>query len=176
MNRLGRILLQPPGLPTTGRILLQSPTLPTVAAVRTHLGYIPFEGRMTIPQTNQVKFFQQIKLANNQPVKKITYTFDPMTMNCHSLRNFMFFWNTTRVKKTNLKMISKVEIVDDRRDPTVVFNLNDGRDLEIRTANLTELEIATVVNTYLLPLVKEEEAVVVTKSEKAAAGGKKKKK
>jgi len=163
MNRLAKILLQPPALPTVG-------------AVRTHLGYIPFEGRKSAPPTNQVKFFQQIKLANNQPVKKVTYTFDPMTMNCHSLRNFMFFWNTKQVKKTNLKMISKIDIVDDRRDPTIVFNLNDGRDLEIRTGNLTELEIVTVVNTYLLPLVKEEEAVVVTKSEKAAAGGKKKKK
>lgn len=160
MNRLGRMLLQPPGLPT-------------VAAVRTHLGYIPFEGRRAAPPCNQVKFFQQMNLANNQPVKKVTYTFDPMTMNCHSLRNFMFFWNTVKIKRTNVKLLTKVDIVDDRREPTIVWNLHDGRDLEIRTGNLTELEIATVVNTYLLPLVKEVEAVTVTKSEKVAAGGKK---
>ena len=71
-------------------------------------------------------------------------------------------------------MLQSTKIVDDRSEPTVVMNLNDGRDLEvrtismmprllllltdaslqIRTGHLTELEIATVVNTYLLPLVK----------------------
>jgi len=66
--------------------------------------------------------------------------------------------------------------VDDRRDPTILMNLNDGRDLEIRTANLTELEISTVVNTYLLPLVKEEELAIVTKSEKTSKQGGKGKK
>ena len=60
-----------------------------------------------------------------------TYTFDPMTENCHSLRNFMFFWNTKKVRKTNLKMATKVTVVDDRSEPTILMNLNDGRDLEV---------------------------------------------
>merc|ERR1712173_399864 len=108
------------------------------------------------------------KKANMQPVTKATYTFDPMTENCHSLRNFMFFWNTKKVRKTNLKIATKVTVVDDRSEPTILMNLNDGRDLEIRCGNLTELEIATVVNHYLLPLVKEEEKATLTKSEKGA--------
>ena len=105
-----------------------------------------------------------------------TYTFDPMTENCHSLRNFMFFWNTKKIRRTNLKLATKVSVVDDRSEPTILMNLNDGRDLEvsvlekfslrllfemlsmsgvqIRCGNLTELEIASVVNHYLLPLVK----------------------
>lgn len=157
-------------------MLLQSPYLPGVVSVRTHLGYIPFEGRLSSTPNNLQKFYQQISMANLQPVKKVTYTFDPMTMNCHTLRNFMFFWNIPKVKKTNLKVLTKVEIVDDRRDPTILMNLNDGRDLEIRTANLTELEISTVVNTYLLPLVKEEELATVTKSEKTSKQGGKGKK
>merc|ERR1712071_700764 len=110
-----------------------------------------------------------------QPCKKVTYTFDPMTMNCHSIKNFMFFWNTKKVARTNVKLLSQIKVVDDRREPTILMDLNDGRNLEIRTGNLTELEIATVVNTYLLPLVKEEEVAKVTKAEKGAgAGGAKK--
>ena len=54
-----------------------------------------------------------------------------MTENCHSLRNFMFFWNTKKVRKTNLKMATKVTVVDDRSEPTILMNLNDGRDLEV---------------------------------------------
>merc|ERR1712059_73655 len=133
-------------------------------------GYIPFEGRMGMHPSNEMKFHLEMRNSNLQPVKKVTYTFDPMTQNCHTLRNFMFFLNTKKVKKTNLKMVSKVEIVDDRRDPTILMNLADGRDLEIRTGNLTELEISIIVNTYLLPLVKEDEVETVTKSEKKASG------
>merc|ERR1712113_755742 len=84
---------------------------------------------------------------------------------------FMFFWNTKKVRKTNLKMATKVTVVDDRSEPTILMNLNDGRDLEIRCGNLTELEIATVVNHYLLPLVKEEEKATLTKSEKVLDRG-----
>merc|ERR1712192_316723 len=54
-------------------------------------------------------------------------------------------------------MATKVSVVDDRSEPTILMNLNDGRDLEIRCGNLTELEIAMVVNHYLLPLVKEQD-------------------
>lgn len=150
---------------------LLSPRPPLLVSVRTHLGYIPFEGRKAPPPNNIKKFTMQLYEANMQPVNKVTYTFDPMTTNCHTLRNFMFFWNTKKIKRTNLKMIQKISIVDDRREPTILMSLSDGRDLEIRTGNLTELEIASVVNTYLLPLVKDEEVTKVTKAEKGAGAG-----
>ena len=37
----------------------------------------------------------------------------------------------TQVKRTNLKMLSSVKIVDDRSEPTILMALNDGRDLEV---------------------------------------------
>ena len=74
------------------------PRAPLATAVRTHLGYIPFEGRLSKPPTNVVKFTMELARANLQPVTKATYTFDPMTTNSHSLRNFMFFWNTKKVR------------------------------------------------------------------------------
>merc|ERR1712142_1104168 len=123
---------------------------PLKTLVRTHLGYIPFEGRLGRRPTNWSKFYAE-------------------------LRNVMFMWNSKKVRATNIKMIVKTEIVDDRRDPIITFDLNDGRQLEIRTGNLTELEIATVVNSYLLPLVKEEELSEVV-SKGAKAGGKTSKK
>lgn len=149
---------------------------PLKTLVRTHLGYIPFEGRLGRRPTNITKFYEEHRNTNLQPVSKITYTFDPIKENYHSLRNFMFMWNSKKVRATNVKTIVKTEIVDDRRDPKITFDLNDGRQLEIRTGNLTELEIATIVNSYLLPLVKEEVASEVVSKGAKAAGGKTSKK
>lgn len=45
--------------------------------------------------------------------------------------------------------------------------------MQVKTGNLTLLEVATVVNHYLLPLVKEvEETESVSKGAAKAAGGK----
>ena len=114
------------------KMFLKSVT-PLVTSVRTHLGYVPFEGRLGYQlQTNAQKFYSEHKKANLQPVAKVTYTFDPMTNNWNSLRNFMFFWQTKKVKATAPKLITKTEVVDDRREPRILFNLNDGREFEVR--------------------------------------------
>ena len=53
----------------------------------------------------------------------------------------------------------------------------DKTCFQVKTGNLTDLEIATVVNHYLLPLVKEvEEVETVSKGAAKAAGGAKGKK
>lgn len=112
-------------------MFLKSST-PLKTLVRTHLGYIPFEGRLGPQLNNNQKFLLEQKKANLQPVTKVTYTFDPMKENYHSLRNFMFFWNTKKVKATNIKLITQTKIVDDRSDPKIIFELNDGRHLEVK--------------------------------------------
>ena len=113
------------------KMFLKSVT-PLVTSVRTHLGYIPYEGRLGYQlQTNAQKFYSEHKKANLQPVAKVTYTFDPMTSNWNSLRNFMFFWQTKKVRATAPKLITKTKVVDDRREPTILFNLTDGRELEV---------------------------------------------
>jgi len=146
----------------------------SLTQVRHHLGYLPFEGRLGRYPTYQTKFSEEVRRVNLQPVDKITYTFDPLTSEYFSLRNVMFFLSTKKVKATNVKTIYKTNILDDRSPPNVKFDLNDGRQLEIRTGNLTDLEIVSTVNNYVLPLVKEvEEVVVETKAAKGAgAGGK----
>ena len=104
---------------------------PLRTIVRTHLGYIPFEGRLAPRPTKWSKFYEEHRNTNLQPVSKITYTFDPIKENYHSLRNFMFMWNSKKVRATNVKTIVKTEIVDDRQDPKITFDLNDGRQLEV---------------------------------------------
>ena len=42
-----------------------------LASVRTHLGYIPFEGRTAAPPNQMVKFTLELKKANMQPVTKV---------------------------------------------------------------------------------------------------------
>ena len=55
---------------TTLRPLL-SARAPMLASVRTHLGYIPFEGRTAAPPNQMVKFTLELKKANMQPVTKV---------------------------------------------------------------------------------------------------------
>lgn len=153
--------------------LLRPSAPPTLSSVRTHLGYIPFEGRIGRKLSNKELFLHELKKANIQPVKKVTYSFDPIRSDYQSIRNFMFFWNKPKVLETNIKLLVKTEILDNRREPVISFELNDGRTLEVRTSALTELEIARVVNHYLLPLVKEEEAAVETKASKQGKKGRK---
>lgn len=163
------MLSLPPSLARSIR-LVQPARTPLLITVRTHLGYIPFEGRVGRRLSNSEKFYIEAKRANLQPVKKVTYSFDPVREDHHSIRNFMYWWNNPKVLATNNKLLIKTEVVDDRREPKILFDLVDGRQLEIRTALLSALEIATVTNQYLLPLVKEEVVAVETKSAKAAAG------
>jgi len=146
-----------------------------VTQVRHHLGYIPFEGRLGAYPTEKVKLSLELGRTNLQPVNKINYVFDPFTEDHYSLRNYMYHINGRKRKETNRKCIHKTTILDDRSSPYIQLDLSDGRQLELRTGNLTVREIASIVNNYVLPLVKEEEVgEAATKAAKGAgAGGKK---
>lgn len=136
------------------------------------MGYIPFEGRLAPYPTDKSKFHSEINRVNLQPVNKITYSFDPFTLDHYSLRVYMYFLNAKKPKATGVKTIHKTNILDDRSSPNIKFDLNDGRQLEVKTGNLSELEIASIVNNYVLPLVKDDVDVVVeTKASKGAAKG-----
>ena len=43
----------------------------------------------------------------------------------------MYYWQQKKVRATNLKLLIKTEILDDRSDPKILFDLNDGRQLEV---------------------------------------------
>jgi len=145
---------------------------PVYISVRTHMGYIPASGRIGRVPLKDEQTLLEFRKLDVQPVKKATFTFDPMLANYHSIRNVMYFFNKPKVLEGNVKIIVKTEIVDDRREPTINLDLNDGRTLEIKTGNLNELEIIRVINYYLLPLVTEEKAAAETKSAKGGGGKK----
>eukprot|EP00088_Acartia_fossae_P003373 TRINITY_DN11418_c0_g1_i11.p2 TRINITY_DN11418_c0_g1~~TRINITY_DN11418_c0_g1_i11.p2 ORF type:complete len:181 (-),score=41.22 TRINITY_DN11418_c0_g1_i11:1957-2499(-) len=152
---------------------------PVHISARTHLGYIPFSGRKGRMITNHETFLLETRKINLQPVKKATFCFDPIREDFQSIRNFLYFFNRPKVLDTNIKIVIKTDIVDDRREPMITLDLDDGRTLEIKTGNLTELDILRVMNYYVLPLVKEEQKSTETKSAKSKGGGaagKKKKK
>jgi len=167
LSRVVPNLTSTPGLTSSVCSNLQSPLL---ISARTHLGYIPFQGRMGRVLSNNEKFIIEMRRVNLQPIKKATFSFDPMRQDYDSIRNFMYFFNKPKVLETNVKIAIKTDVVDDRSDPFVKLELNDGRDLEIKTGNLSELDILRVVNYYVLPLVTDEKERE-TKSSKGAAGG-----
>jgi hypothetical protein len=41
------------------------------------------------------------------------------------------FWHVIQVLSTNNKLLIKTEVVDDRREPKILFDLVDGRQLEV---------------------------------------------
>jgi len=174
LSRVVQNLTRTPGLTSSVCSKLQSPLL---ISARTHLGYIPYQGRLGRQLSNHERFLIEMRKINLQPIKKATFTFDPMRYDYDSIRNFMYFFNKPKVLETNVKVAIKTDIVDDRSDPLLKLELNDGRDLEIKTGNLSELDILRVMNYFVLPLVSEEKAALETKSSKAGGGaGKKKRK
>ena len=50
---------------------LLSARAPLLSIVRTHLGYIPFEGRTATPPNDIVKFTLELKKANMQAATKV---------------------------------------------------------------------------------------------------------
>lgn len=148
---------------------------PVLVSSRTHLGYIPFEGRLGKQLSNDEAFYVEVRKMNIQPVKKATFSFDPIREDYQSIRNFMYFFHKPKVLDTNPKIIIKKDLVDDRSEPVLTLELADGRTLDIKTSKLTELEILRVMNYFVLPLVSEEK-VMETKSAKGAGSSAKGKK
>jgi hypothetical protein len=123
--------------------------------------------------SNKEQFLVEMRQMNIQPVKKATFSFDPMRNDFTSIRHFMYFFHKPKVLEKNLKIAIKTEVLDDRTEPMIKLELNDGRVMEIKTSNLTELEILRVCNYYLLPLVTEEKVMETKSSKGAGSGGKK---
>jgi len=147
------------------------------ATVRTHTGYIPFEGRLPNIDNPQRDFYLKTRLINLQPVKKVTFKFDPFTKNCCGVRDMIAVMSTEKVRRTNPKCGFKTEVVDDGSEPTMKVELggdNDGKRIVFETGLLSSHEILEHFNRLVLPLVKEEtEATVQSKGEKMRTAGKK---
>lgn len=144
---------------------------------RRHSGYIPFTGRLGPAATEESLFIRQMGLVDLKPVKKMTFTFDPIRKDVRSLRQWMHHMTAEKRKKTNVKCIFRFEVVSDRSEPTVKVELNEaegGGTILFKSANLSQLELVSEFNKMVLPLVKEEEqptGMVTTKATKLQKKG-----
>ncbi|XP_015587117.1 39S ribosomal protein L53, mitochondrial [Cephus cinctus] len=102
---------------------------------------------------------KQLKTINLKPLKKITVQFDPFYNNIKDTRQFLFYLSTPKILGTNLYCALKTNIVCDRSEPTITFDLVSGDKIVIKSANLSTLELLQQYNKHITPLVpKEEEA------------------
>ena len=141
---------------------------------RSHVGYLPFEGRFPNITNATAVAKAQIKAINFKPVKRVVFKVDPLHRKSASIRNLMTIVSDEKVSKTGLKTIFKYNFVSDRCDPTLTLTFHDNdTKVVFETANLTDHEVIYEMNKIVLPLVKEE---VVKVADAAAAGqsGKKK--
>ena len=176
---------------TTLRPLL-SARAPMLASVRTHLGYIPFEGRTAAPPNQMVKFTLELKKANMQPVTKVHKLKIGFRIIVQSFTGHLHLWpNDWELPQPAQLHVLLEHEEDPENQPeagnqgfcggrsqwthhphepqrwqgswgaslrnfslNVLFEMLLMSGVQIRCGNLTELEIASVVNHYLLPLVK----------------------
>ena len=159
-----------------GRVALALKPVIATVPVRTHTGYIPFEGRVPNIDNPQMEFYLKTRLINLQPVKKITFKFDPFTKNCAGVRDMIAVMGSEKVRMTNPKCGFKTDVVDDGSEPTIRVELggdNDGKKIVFEAGLLSSHEILEQFNRIVLPLVKEETgAVVQSKGEKMRTAGK----
>ncbi len=136
----------------------------TAAPSRSHVGYMPFFGRVPNKDLPMLKHFDQLKLVNLKPVKRVHYKVDPLHPKANSIREVMIQLSADRIRKTGVKTAYKYDFVSDRSEPVIELKFHDDdRVLEFSTANLTSPEIIYELNKFVLPLVKEE-TVVATKT------------
>ncbi|XP_053634165.1 large ribosomal subunit protein mL53 [Cherax quadricarinatus] len=101
---------------------------------------------------------KQSQLLNLKPVKKITFTFDPLSENGVVVRNLLNYFYLERVRETNLNCVLKTKIVSTRADPTVEVDLVDGKTLLYQAKHLQPLEVLHSFNALVSSQVKAEAA------------------
>ena len=159
-----------------GRVALAwRPNVVATAPVRTHTGYIPFEGRVPNFDNPQIEFYLKTRLINLQPVKKITFKFDPFTKNCTGVRDMVAVMASERVRRTNPKCGFKTDVVDDGSEPTMRVELggdHEGKKIVFEAGLLSSHDILEQFNRIVLPLVKDEtEVAAQSKGEKMRKAG-----
>lgn len=87
-------------------------------------------------------------------------------INCFRDFNSLIYSKTTI--KTNLSCVVRTNILSDRSDSEVLFDLTDGKKFLFKCDNLTTLEILEQVNKHITPLAPpvDTTTIVATKSEK----------
>lgn len=133
----------------------------SVVPVRTHFGYLPFEGRYPNDKTEKYIQRQQIKAINLKPVKRVVFNVDPLHPRSSSIRRLMTLMSSEKITKTGPKTAFKYDF-SKKGEPevTLTFHDNDSKAL-FKMAYLTEHDMIYEMNKIVLPLVKEESVSVM---------------
>ncbi|XP_012274248.1 39S ribosomal protein L53, mitochondrial [Orussus abietinus] len=102
------------------------------------------------------KITKELKSVTFKPVKKMTVQFDPFHENAKNTRQFMFFVTAPHVVATNLSCVMKTNIVCDRSEPIVTFDLESGEKFLFKCNNLTTVDILQLYNKHISSLVPKE--------------------
>ncbi|XP_050447362.1 uncharacterized protein LOC126849505 [Cataglyphis hispanica] len=136
---------------------------------------IHFSGCRTRSVGLMSSIIKEIKRVNLTPVKRIDFRFDPFHKQVKQTRDFQFYISAPRVCATNPYCLMKTEIVCDRSEPTITFNLQSGEKVILKTAFLTSLNILELYNKHITKLVPPDPAVLEAKKELEETKKKKKK-
>ena len=135
--------------------------------VRTHFGYLPYEGRFPNDKTEKAINRIEIKKINLKPVKRMLFTCDPCHPKSNSIRRLMTTISTEKIVKTGPKTVFKYNFVTDRSLPSLTLTFHDNeKTVVFKTAELTEHEVIAEMNKIVLPLIKDEKDMVVKKGAK----------
>ncbi|KAK2582275.1 hypothetical protein KPH14_004618 [Odynerus spinipes] len=114
---------------------------------------IPFSGTRTRSSGVIAAITKQLKAINLKPVDKIVVQFDPFHEKVKETRSFLAYLSSPKIFSTNPSCILKTNVVCDRSEPTVTFNLTTGNKIIFKCANLTSLNILQYCNKHISSLV-----------------------
>ncbi|XP_029171104.1 uncharacterized protein LOC114940543 [Nylanderia fulva] len=126
---------------------------------------VPFSGCRSRSAGVISAIIAQLKRVNLTPVKKIDFRFDPFHRHVRHTRNFQYYISSPKVCATNPYCLMKTEIVCDKSDPTITFNLQSGEKIILKTALLTSLNILELYNKHITSLVPPDPAELEAKKE-----------
>ncbi|KAG7176229.1 39S ribosomal protein L53, mitochondrial-like [Homarus americanus] len=89
---------------------------------------------------------KQSSLLNLKPVKRITFSFDPLSEKAIVVRHTLNFFHLEKVRESNLKCLLKTTVLSTRADPTIEVKLVNGKTLLFKAVNLQPLEILKKFN------------------------------
>ncbi|XP_054269335.1 39S ribosomal protein L53, mitochondrial-like [Macrosteles quadrilineatus] len=104
-----------------------------------------------------------------KPVKRIVFQFDPFVEESKHTRDFMYYLQSKKVIKTNPNCVVKSNVLCDRGDPSIAFNLENGSSVLFKAKHLSTLEMFRLYNKHITTLLPKEvpTTILKTKSEKA---------
>ncbi|KAL6261616.1 hypothetical protein P5V15_006703 [Pogonomyrmex californicus] len=118
---------------------------------------------------------KQLKCVNLMPVKRINIRFDPFNGNSKQTRDFLYFISGSKVRATNPQCALKTEVLCDRSEPTITFDLQSGEKVVFKTALLTTLNVLELYNKHITSLIPPDPAKLEAEKERLEKERKKKK-